>query len=114
MSEAFLETRSLEEKMTQDEYKLGCDRLFPMGPECEFEGKKVPCFVSCTENGSITSKLLVVMLKAIEFSGVLPRGVGLPDPFLLLDGQSSRFDVPFLEYINNEEHKWWTCIGTPY
>jgi hypothetical protein len=54
------------------------------------------------------------MLKATDLSGVFPRGVGLPDPFLLLDSHGSRFDLPFLEYINNEEHKWWACMGMPY
>jgi len=34
--------------------------------------------------------------------------------FLLLDGHGSRFELPFLEYINNEAHKWKVCIGVPY
>jgi hypothetical protein len=99
--------------MAQDKYMLGCDRLFPMSPECDFEGNIVPCFVAYTENGFIMSKLLATMLEAIDLSGVFPCGVGLPDPFLLLDGHGSLFDLPFLEYINNEGHKWWTCVGTP-
>ena len=35
-------------------------------------------------------------------------------PFLLLDGHGSRFELPFLEYINNDEYKWRVCIGVPY
>ena len=35
-------------------------------------------------------------------------------PFLLLDGHRSRFELPILEYINNDEHKWRVCIGVPY
>jgi hypothetical protein len=49
-----------------------------------------------------------------KYFKMFPRGVGLPDPFLILDGLGSRFELPFLVYINNEEHEWWTCIGTPY
>lgn len=35
-------------------------------------------------------------------------------PFLLLDGHQSRFDVPFLNYIHGEDHKWIVCLGVPY
>ena len=47
---------------------------------------------------------------------LFPRGgpLELPNPFLLLYGHGSIFDLPFLEYINDERHKWTTCIGTPY
>ena len=34
-------------------------------------------------------------------------------PFLLLDGHSSRFELPFLEYIKNREHTWRVCVGVP-
>jgi hypothetical protein len=83
--------------MGEDKYKFGCDRLFPMGPKCKFQGKEVPCFVSCTENGSITSALLGKMLEAIDLAGVFPRGPGFPNQLLLCDGHVSRFDFPFLK-----------------
>ena len=35
-------------------------------------------------------------------------------PFALLDGHGSRFDVQFLEYINELSHKWNMCLGVPY
>jgi len=35
-------------------------------------------------------------------------------PFLLLDGHGSRFELPFLEYILDDAHKWKVCIGVPY
>ncbi len=35
-------------------------------------------------------------------------------PFLLLDGHGSRFELPFLDYVNSEETKWNVCIGVPY
>ena len=34
--------------------------------------------------------------------------------FLLLDGHHSRLELPFLNYIHHEEHKWQVCIGVPY
>ena len=41
------------------------------------------------------------------------RTDGVP-PFLLLDGPGSRFELLFLEYINNPMHTWKVCIGMPY
>ena len=35
-------------------------------------------------------------------------------PFVLLDGHGSRFALEFLEYINNDKHKWNVCLGVPY
>ena len=35
-------------------------------------------------------------------------------PLLLLDGHGSRFEIPFLEYINAPDHKWAVVIGVPY
>jgi hypothetical protein len=66
------------------------------------------------ENGSITSALLTKMIEAIYLSGVFPRGPGIPNPFLMCDGHVNCFFLPFLEYIRDEEHNWFTFIGTPY
>jgi hypothetical protein len=76
---------ALEENATKDEFTNGCYILFPMGPAGDFEGKDVPCFVSCSENGSITSHLLAIMLKSMDDLELFPRGALLPDTFLLLD-----------------------------
>ena len=35
-------------------------------------------------------------------------------PFVLLDGHGSRFDLEFLEYVNDPKHKWNVCLGVPY
>ena len=35
-------------------------------------------------------------------------------PFVLVDGHSSRFNLEFLNYINDDEHPWTVCIGVPY
>jgi hypothetical protein len=84
-----------------------------MGPTCEFEDINVPCFVCFSEIGSITSHLLVVMLKRMDDFFPQDGSLMLPNPFLLLDGHGSRFDLTFLEYINHDDHKWTACIGIP-
>jgi len=54
------------------------------------------------------------MLETIDEVGVFDReGTGL-NPFLLLDGHGSRFELDFLDYINTAETKWECCIGLPY
>jgi hypothetical protein len=50
---------------------------------------------------------------AIDQLNVFDRGTGL-NPFLLLDGHGSRFELDFLSYIHVEETKWDVCIGLPY
>ena len=46
-----------------DDHCDGEDKWFLMGPSCNVNGMKVPCFVCNSENGSITSELLHSMLK---------------------------------------------------
>ena len=35
-------------------------------------------------------------------------------PFFLLDGHGGCFEESFLDYINNDLHRWKVCIGVPY
>ena len=94
----------------------GLDKRYPQGPVCHFNGKTVPTFCCCSENGSITSELLVEMLRAIDNVGVFDRSDGI-HPFLLLDGHGSRFELPFLRYVNDKQGigtKWNACVGVPY
>ena len=37
-----------------------------------------------------------------------------PTPCILLDGHSSRLELPFLSYVTNVKHRWYPLIGTPY
>ena len=79
-------------------------------------GKQIPTFCCCSENGSITSDLLTEMLREIDKIGLYDRSDNIL-PFLILDGHGSRFELPFLEYINgrtSEKNKWNVCIGIPY
>jgi hypothetical protein len=74
----------------------------------------VPTFVCCTENGSITSTMIAAMLKQIDYIGLFELNEFLPDQFLLLDGHGSRFELPFLEYMDDTWRRWCTCVSAPY
>jgi hypothetical protein len=84
------------------------------GPTCTFQVKEVPCHVNVLPNASITSMMLAEMLSNIDRAGVFDRQPDGPKSFLLLDGHHSRFESPFLSYINDSnEHPWVVCIGMP-
>ncbi len=82
------------------------------GPTCNYLGKEIPCFHGTSPKASITSELLADMLKFLDTLGVYDRSIARP--FLLLDGHHSRMMLPFLKYVNNPGHKWYTCFGVPY
>ncbi len=50
---------------------------------------------------------------AINRLNVFDRSTGL-NPFLLLDGHGSRFELDFLSYSHAEDTVWDVCIGLPY
>ena len=93
---------------------IGYGKAMPKGPEVMFRGKCEPCFCCNSENGSITGQLLKEMLAAIDQLNVFDRSATGLNPFLLLDGHGSRFELDFLQYINSVETKWECCIGLPY
>ena len=43
---------------------------------------------------------------------LFPR-TNIVKPLLLLDGHSSRLEIPFLHYINNPKDHWVVSFGTP-
>ena len=88
----------------------GKGNLFPMGPECLFNGKTVPCMVRWSPSGSITSVILRDTLATMDHYGLFDRSSNRK-PFLLLDGCQSRFELLFLEYVTNTDHPWMVCIG---
>ena len=53
------------------------------------------------------------MLQEIDDLEIFDQTTGL-NPFLLLDGHGSRFELEYLEYIHSEKTKWECCIGLPY
>jgi hypothetical protein len=98
-----------------DDIAVNCGdgKQYPFGPVCVFKGKTIPCFCCCSESGSITAELLTAMLKQLDELEVFDRSTGL-NPFLILDGHGSRFELEFLEYVNTCETKWNVNIGLPY
>ena len=95
------------------ENNRGHGKLFPTGPICEFNGKKIPTLVRWSPSGSITSDILVDALATLDYHDIFQRCDGRK-PFLLLDGHSSRFELPFLQYVTNTDHPWMVCQGVPY
>lgn len=77
----------------------GKGKYFPGPPSCIFRGKEVPALVRWNESGTITSEILVEMLKTLDMMDFFPRSQD-KKPFLLLDGHGSRLEMPFLQYIN--------------
>ena len=80
---------------------------------CTVDGVNLPPYCCASENKSITAELLVEMLAHMDKTGIFAQDTG-PPPFLILDGHGGRFDLFFLEYINNPEYTWNVCIGVPY
>jgi hypothetical protein len=95
------------------EMNYGEDKSFVGGPKCLYNGNVLPCFVGCSPNASITSEILAGMIELIDKKEVFDRSTGNL-PVLLLDGHQSRMKLPFLEYVNDPEHKWMVCLGVPY
>ena len=112
--DVFAEKIGNEEDPDFVQKNTGHGKLYPLRPTCEFKGKQVPCVVAHTESGSITSKLLASFLKHMDDLQDFPRNDPNVKPFLLLDGHGSRLELPFLSYVNNQEHQWVVCFGVPY
>ena len=68
---------------------LGPDKSMRGGPTCSFRGKNIPCFVGASPNASITSNLLMQMLKHMDNQGLWRQEDKSESVFLLLDGHHS-------------------------
>lgn len=93
----------------------GEGNLFPEGPVCNYKGKDIPCFVAFSEGGGMDGHILTNIFRHLDELEVFKedREQGYT-PFVLLDGHQSRFELEFLKYINDPDHRWNTCIGVPY
>ena len=103
-----------------DDYEFFTDnygegKLLPGAPTCEYKGVKVPGYVVFSEGGGIDGEILTTIFRRIDDLKLYheERKNGFI-PFCLLDGHQSRFDLKFLQYINNPETRWNVCIGVPY
>lgn len=97
------------------ESNYGANKLFPGGPSCDFKGTEVPAFATFSEGGGIDGWILREIFRRIDRLGLYDkdRKNGI-FPFALVDGHQSRFELKFLEYINNPKTKWNVTIGVPY
>ena len=90
-------------------------KLFPGLPSCDYKGIKVPGYLAFTESGGITAEILTNIFRRMDnlrlFHDDCKNGL---IPFALLNRHGSRFDVQFLDYINDSTHKWNVCLGVPY
>lgn len=93
----------------------GPGKRFPGGPTCHFRGKDIPCLVRMSESGGINEHILVDIFKTLDHYEVFhdARKQG-KTPLVMLDGHDSRFRLPFVQYINNENTKYCVTIGVPY
>ena len=72
--------------LSDDDYfdrNRGKGKLFPMGPDCEFNGVTVPCMVRWSPSGSITSVILRDALATMDHYGLFDRSSGkkaIPPP----------------------------------
>jgi hypothetical protein len=78
---------------------MGPGKRYPGGPRCLVKGVKVPCFMTKSESGGMSSEILANTLRYVDKLGLFPREEGKLDPFFLCDGHGSRLELPFLEYI---------------
>ena len=92
----------------------GPGKCLPGGPICAVNGINVPCCVSCSKHGGITGEMLADIFRCLDKLAVCPRGEGVPNPCLLLDGHGSRFDPEFFEHIMNDDHRWGAFVGVPF
>ncbi len=82
------------------------------GPSCTYLGKTVPCFYGTSPKASITSVMLADMLSFLDKLGLYDRSIA--HPFLLCDGHHSQMSLPFLQYANDENHKWFCCFSLSF
>jgi hypothetical protein len=92
---------------------MGPGKQYPCGPTCSYEGKDIPCMVEFNPGGGINATILTNIFRTLDKLNIFSREEGIR-PFVLLDGHSTRFDIEFLEYINDSDHRWSVCIGVPY
>jgi hypothetical protein len=107
-----------ELKESTDKYdhlldNMGPGHQYPGDLTCSYNGKNIPCMVAFNPGGGITATILTDILRTLDKIEVFSHK-NEKRPFLLVDGHSTRFDIEFLEYINDPTHRWSVCIGVPY
>ena len=98
----------LDNILLEANYELGI--FFSGGPRSTFNECDMPCYITPSPKGSITSHILVDILKWIDEIGVHPRQKNRPISFLLINRHESQLELPFLLYMNDPPHN---CIRIP-
>ena len=94
---------------------FGPGKLMPGGPICTINDIDIPTHCTHSPHGGVTTDTLVDIFKYLDATGIFPRGAGgQPNPAMICDGHDSRMKLPFLRYVNNEEHEWNINVGVPY
>jgi len=93
----------------------GPGKRFPGGPIYRFKNREIPCLTRWSKKGGITSEILIDILQTLDETQIFDedRENGVK-PLMLVDGHSSRFELPFLRYISNDSREWTVVIGVPY
>ena len=91
----------------------GAGKHLPGGPACACDDKMMPRATRVSESEGTTAGVLVDVLAVLDKLDAFPRDSGI-DPFMVLDGHSSRSDPKFLAHINNCDHRWKACLGLPH
>ena len=118
------ETRDPKSITIEDlKHNIGPGRRHPGGVTITFKGKEMKMRVFHNETGTMTSHILVEILKGLDAIKLFDRHPDMPPPAILVDGHSSRFGMPFLNYISNQDekgkddngecHYWNAYIGLP-
>ena len=75
----------------------------------------LPTLTFTSPKGGITADILVKILEFLDDNGVYNQaGVGKPTPLAVIDGHQSRFQPVFLDYVNEDSHKWSINFRVPY
>ena len=118
--EKLKDLKELDSIVDGNEYEFffnhfGQDKLFPGGPVCKFKGVDVPAYIDFSESGGITGTILTNIFRHLDELKIYhqDRSNGFI-PFVPLDGHQTRFDLEFLNYINDDDHLWNVTLGVPY
>ena len=90
---------------------VGYDKYHPVGPTCTYKGKKVPCLVEISMGGGTSGHILMNLLRYLDALKLYENDIL---PMMFVDGNGSSFDMEFLPYICDKNHKWTVVFGVPY
>ena len=97
---------------------FGTGKRFPGLSLPDAEGNDVPTLFAATPNASMTTAILKKTFAAMDELNITSCGVNedgtLYFPLVVIDGHASRMGEAFLEYVNDESHRWLAMLGAPY